>query len=202
MCSCACWNRLSELLDLMRMRKSRQGIDVHKLSSGDAKKKRRRRAESPEDKGGLRAGAGAGAATGAGASTGGGGGGGGGAKTEPECVRVRPRCRRDGVADRCASEQPDAEAKARRAVRTNNFTQQTNTLDVDKHMCVVGFPLRGRGGGSHRVHDDAGWLTLKTTSRSDVSNRTHSKGPRAIPATTLRSRSGGRRSERQPTRGA
>ena len=29
------------------------------------------------------------------------------------------------------------ETKARRAVRTNNFTQQTNALDVDKHMYVV-----------------------------------------------------------------
>ena len=27
-------------------------------------------------------------------------------------------------------------AKARRVVRNNNFTQQTNALDVDKHMCV------------------------------------------------------------------
>ena len=35
----------------------------------------------------------------------------------------------------------DAEAKARRVVRTNNFTQQTNALDVDKHMYV---PLRWR----------------------------------------------------------
>ena len=40
----------------MRLRKTRQGIDVHKLSSGDAKKKRRRRETSPEDQGGLRAG--------------------------------------------------------------------------------------------------------------------------------------------------
>ncbi|KAH0840253.1 hepatocellular carcinoma-associated antigen 59-domain-containing protein [Lanmaoa asiatica] len=31
-------------------------------------------------------------------------------------------------------EQEDATAKARRAVRTSNFTQQTNALDVDKHM--------------------------------------------------------------------
>jgi hypothetical protein len=31
-------------------------------------------------------------------------------------------------------EQADAAAKARRSVRTNNFTQQTNALDVDKHM--------------------------------------------------------------------
>lgn len=26
------------------------------------------------------------------------------------------------------------ESKARRVIRTNNFTQQTNALDVDKHM--------------------------------------------------------------------
>ncbi|KAF8437237.1 hepatocellular carcinoma-associated antigen 59-domain-containing protein [Boletus edulis BED1] len=92
-------NRLSELLELRRLRKARQGIDAHKLSSGDAKKKRRRHAEeAPEDKGGLRPGAS------------------GGAKIEDD------------------SEQVDTAARARRAVRTNNFTQQTNALDVDKHM--------------------------------------------------------------------
>ena len=32
------------------------------------------------------------------------------------------------------SDEVDAEAKARRVVRTNNFTKQTNVLDVDKHM--------------------------------------------------------------------
>ncbi|KIJ69789.1 hypothetical protein HYDPIDRAFT_171770 [Hydnomerulius pinastri MD-312] len=31
-------------------------------------------------------------------------------------------------------EEDGVDAKARRAVRTNNFTQQTNVLDVDKHM--------------------------------------------------------------------
>jgi len=31
-------------------------------------------------------------------------------------------------------EQEEDEAKARKAVRSNNFTQQTNALDVDKHM--------------------------------------------------------------------
>lgn len=30
----------------------------------------------------------------------------------------------------------DNTAKMRRAVRANNFTQQTNALDVDKHMYV------------------------------------------------------------------
>jgi hypothetical protein len=34
----------------------------------------------------------------------------------------------------CLSEPEDKAAKMRRAVRANNFTQQTNALDVDKHM--------------------------------------------------------------------
>ena len=35
------------------------------------------------------------------------------------------------------SEEEDKDAKARRVVRANNFTQQTNVLDVDKHMYVI-----------------------------------------------------------------
>lgn len=34
-------------------------------------------------------------------------------------------------------EEAAKEAKARRVVRNNNFTQQTNTLDVDKHMYAL-----------------------------------------------------------------
>jgi hypothetical protein len=37
-------------------------------------------------------------------------------------------------------EPEDKAAKMRRAVRANNFTQQTNALDVDKHMCVPFHP--------------------------------------------------------------
>ena len=36
-----------------------------------------------------------------------------------------------------SSEEEDKDAKARRVVRANNFTQQTNVLDVDKHMYVI-----------------------------------------------------------------
>ncbi|THH33476.1 hypothetical protein EUX98_g708 [Antrodiella citrinella] len=36
--------------------------------------------------------------------------------------------------DEDEDEAKEAELKARRSVRTSNFTQQTNTLDVDKHM--------------------------------------------------------------------
>lgn len=34
------------------------------------------------------------------------------------------------------SEEALKEARTRRVVRANNFTQQTNVLDVDKHMWV------------------------------------------------------------------
>ena len=37
-------------------------------------------------------------------------------------------------------EPEDKAAKMRRAVRANNFTQQTNALDVDKHMYVLATP--------------------------------------------------------------
>ncbi|OJA15330.1 hypothetical protein AZE42_03347 [Rhizopogon vesiculosus] len=87
---------IAELIELRKLRKSRQGIDVQKLSKGDAKKKKRKTAEDEQEaQGGLRAGA-----------------------------RV----------DNDDNEEDSTDAKARRAVRTSNFTQQTNVLDVDKHM--------------------------------------------------------------------
>lgn len=36
-----------------------------------------------------------------------------------------------------ARDEEAREARARRVVRANNFTQQTNALDVDKHMLVI-----------------------------------------------------------------
>lgn len=84
---------ISELIELRKLRKSRQGIDVSKLSKGDVKKRKRKTAEDGQEaEGGLRAGA------------------------------------------RVDEEEASTDAKARRAVRTSNFTQQTNVLDVDKHM--------------------------------------------------------------------
>ncbi|KAG1752362.1 hepatocellular carcinoma-associated antigen 59-domain-containing protein [Suillus paluster] len=84
---------ISELIELRKLKKSRQGIDVQKLSKGDAKKRKRKTAEDGQEvQGGLRAGA------------------------------------------RVDDEEDSTDAKARRAVRTSNFTQQTNVLDVDKHM--------------------------------------------------------------------
>ena len=51
-------------------------------------------------------------------------------KTSELSVCVAPN-HSHGVYD---SEDEDKDAKARRVVRANNFTQQTNALDVDKHM--------------------------------------------------------------------
>ena len=44
----------------------------------------------------------------------------------------------------------DLTIKTRRAIRSNNFTQQTNALDVDKHMYVLSTRL---GFGLNGLHD-------------------------------------------------
>jgi len=48
-------NSLADLLELRKLRKARQGIDVSKLNKGDLKKKRKRPKEG--DQGGLKQGA-------------------------------------------------------------------------------------------------------------------------------------------------
>lgn len=83
---------LADLIELRKLRKARQGIDVAKLNKGDIKKKKKRPREEGEQSG-----------------------------------------LRKGVQDEEEDEE-EKEARARRVVRANNFTQQTNTLDVDKHM--------------------------------------------------------------------
>lgn len=54
-------------------------------------------------------------------------------------------------------EEEDAEAKARRVVRSNNFTQQTNALDVDKHMYVFFLAVRPLPWDWRMDADDDGW---------------------------------------------
>lgn len=49
---------MADLIELRKLRKARQGIDVDRLNKGDVKKKRRRPTEDEEkDQGGLKAGA-------------------------------------------------------------------------------------------------------------------------------------------------
>ncbi|EPQ59185.1 hypothetical protein GLOTRDRAFT_70395, partial [Gloeophyllum trabeum ATCC 11539] len=91
---------LEDLIELRKLRRAREGIDVTKLNKGEVKKKKKRPLEEEEERGGLRAGVG-----------------GSGAKDAAE-----------------EDEEEDKALKARKAVRSNNFTQQTNVLDADKHM--------------------------------------------------------------------
>ncbi|KAG9218650.1 hypothetical protein CCMSSC00406_0001236 [Pleurotus cornucopiae] len=86
---------VSEILELRKLRKAREGIDVAKLHKGDVKKKKKRLVPE-EEVGGLRQGA--------------------------------------AVDAEDEDEEAIKEARTRRVVRANNFTQQTNVLDVDKHM--------------------------------------------------------------------
>ncbi|KAG7097354.1 hypothetical protein E1B28_004705 [Marasmius oreades] len=74
---------LADLLELRKLRKNRQGIDVAKLTKGDVKKKRKKE-EAEEDEDGK--------------------------------------------------QEDTQQQKSRKAVRASNFTQQTNALNVDKHM--------------------------------------------------------------------
>lgn len=47
---------LADLLELRKLRKAREGIDVAKLSKGDVKKKKKRPREAEGDQGGLKPG--------------------------------------------------------------------------------------------------------------------------------------------------
>ncbi|OBZ70182.1 hypothetical protein A0H81_09691 [Grifola frondosa] len=85
---------VADLIELRKLRRAREGIDVAKLSKGDAKKRKKRPREGQEDQGGLKKGA---------------------------------DLNNDNDEERRGDE-------GKKSVRTNNFTQQTNTLDVDKHM--------------------------------------------------------------------
>jgi len=121
-----CWRwavlilgRLADLLELRKLRRAREGIDVAKLNVGDAKKKKKKVAE--EEKGGLKKGA--------------------GYEDDPYVASLCEHCFVLMWYSPRADEEAKA-AKARRTVRKNNFTQQTNALDVDKHMYVLPPPSR------------------------------------------------------------
>jgi len=88
---------IADLVELRRLRKQREGIDITKLNKGDIKKKRKKATEDEAHYG-----------------------------LHPGVAQTKQPIEND--------EEEDLDAKARRVVRTNNFTQQTNTLDVDKHM--------------------------------------------------------------------
>ena len=106
-----CYTRRSTVADLLALRKLKQaeasaaGIDIAKLNSGDSSKKRKRPAAPSSSSG---------------------------ARTEKDLV---PGLRESGGNAEDGDDDPDSSSsRARRMVQTNNFTQQTNMIDVDKHM--------------------------------------------------------------------
>ncbi|KAK7696312.1 hypothetical protein QCA50_000966 [Cerrena zonata] len=108
---------LSDLIELRKLRRAKEGIDIAKLSKGDVKKKRKRPKE-PEEQGGLK---------------------------------------KDAELHEEEDEEEDKDAKARRVVRANNFTQQTNVLDVDKHMMAyIEENMKARRGGKAEEKEDDG----------------------------------------------
>ncbi|KAL9713104.1 hypothetical protein Ac2012v2_004345 [Leucoagaricus gongylophorus] len=93
---------ISDLIELRKLRRARQGIDVTKLHKGDAKRRQKRAREGEEG--------------------------------EEEDKPVKPDLKKGTTTVDEDDEEASKEARARRVVRTNNFTQQTNVMDVDKHM--------------------------------------------------------------------
>jgi len=87
-----------DLIELRKLRRARQGIDVSKLNKGEPKKKKKAQTD--------------------------------GSSVTPEGLITGPSKEPTVEED----EERVEEAKARRVVRASNFTQQTNALDVDKHM--------------------------------------------------------------------
>ncbi|EJD01558.1 uncharacterized protein FOMMEDRAFT_135745 [Fomitiporia mediterranea MF3/22] len=90
---------LDDLIELRKLRRARQGIDVTKLNKGEPRK-RKKNADADD-----------------------------GSTTTPVGL-IKGKTREIEEAE----DREREENKARRTVRTNNFTQQTNALDVDKHM--------------------------------------------------------------------
>ncbi|KAI0832687.1 hepatocellular carcinoma-associated antigen 59-domain-containing protein [Trametes gibbosa] len=108
---------ITELIELRKLRKAREGIDVGKLYKGDTKKKRKR------------------------------------TKEDEVVAGLRPGASHDNDED----DVEDAEAKARKVVRENNFTHQTNALDVDKHMMAyIEENMKLRNGTKDEVEQDSG----------------------------------------------
>ncbi|KAH8083499.1 hepatocellular carcinoma-associated antigen 59-domain-containing protein [Filobasidium floriforme] len=115
---------LQEILLLRRLTQSKSrtsGIDLVRLNKGEEKKKRRKKPSGQrkdgDDQGGEEEG-----------EEGEGNGG------ETYGLKQSRAGRGEGGGGEGEDAENDDASKARRLVRSNNFTQQTNALDVDKHM--------------------------------------------------------------------
>ena len=102
---------VEELIMLRKLRKAKQGIDLEKLNRGEDRRRKKKDAGGENERHGLQT-----------------------RKDEDvdECAvfSLKPGGR-DADIDR---ELEGEQERAKRLVRSNNFTQQTNALDVDRHM--------------------------------------------------------------------
>ncbi|BGP29767.1 hypothetical protein JCM10296v2_001512 [Rhodotorula toruloides] len=99
---------LEELLALRRLKRSTAGLELEKLNSGEKRKRARPVTEGDAS----------------------------GQVLENGMVEGTHGGLRGGAAgaDRIRDDSEGPEAKARKIIKTDNFTGQTNTVDVDKHM--------------------------------------------------------------------
>ncbi|GAA5873526.1 hypothetical protein JCM3774_000040 [Rhodotorula dairenensis] len=100
---------LEELLALRRLKRSTAGLELDRLNSGERKKRPKPTKTGDGGEEGV-------VVTSNGMLEGTGGG------------------LRAGAGDRIRDDSEGPEAKARKIIKTDNFTGQTNTVDVDKHM--------------------------------------------------------------------
>lgn len=98
---------------LRKLRRSKQGIDLERLNRGEDKKRKKKDGDVPEGFGLQKR-----------AKE--------GDKDEYVVLFVERERRLTGPIREFEGDQE----RAKRLVRSNNFTQQTNALDVDKHMYV------------------------------------------------------------------
>ncbi|KAG0144039.1 hypothetical protein CROQUDRAFT_672589 [Cronartium quercuum f. sp. fusiforme G11] len=98
---------IDDIIALRKLKKARGGIDLERLNAGEPKKKRKKR----------------------------------GTKTaadpvdDPSVEDNELQSEEIQKDDRLDEDEPeDEDARTRKIIKSNNFTQQTNTLDVDKHM--------------------------------------------------------------------
>ncbi|GAA6001945.1 telomere length and silencing 1 family protein, partial [Rhodotorula paludigena] len=107
---------LEELLALRRLKRSTAGLELDRLNSGERKKR---------PKSTLTAGAPGAPADGDGTVL----------REDGSVEGTRGGIRHGGAGnDRLRDDSEAPEARARKIIKTDNFTGQTNTVDVDKHM--------------------------------------------------------------------
>ncbi|CAH7687610.1 hepatocellular carcinoma-associated antigen 59-domain-containing protein [Phakopsora pachyrhizi] len=95
---------IEEIISLRKLKKSRGGIELEKLNAGEPRKKKKKK-NSKANTDNL-----------------------GEEDTEKYGLQKDEDIKKD------ESDHEDEESRAKKLIKANNFTQQTNTLDVDKHM--------------------------------------------------------------------